>query len=354
MNRKIKWLILPAVLLLSACQFFLGPEPNTSPPEVLKSLWTDFNNIHANLDIRMSNNSNGYKSWYDVYYNEENGYAKKVYPSMSESSLFFLCGRMLKELDDPHVALFAPGLFSSSYSYSYLNIESVRGMLSGRGNTGFTNFVFGKFSSDPDIGYIYISTFERDKTGNKEQEWGKKIDTIISSLADTKALILDVRYNVGGDVYITEYIAARFASVSKDYIKARVKTGPGKNDLSAPLIYTVKSISKASGNQYGYTKPIVLMTNKHSVSAAEWFTMALRTQSHVTHVGGRTCGAFSSRNDRFMINGWFYTISPERVTDINGISYEGVGIYPDEKYIISNLTDIQQLEYAVNLAVELK
>jgi carboxyl-terminal processing protease len=351
MKRKIKWLILPIVLLLSACQFFLGHEPDTSPPEVLKSLWTDFNNIHANLDIRMSKNIHGYKSWNNVYVY----YAPKVYSGMSQRELFLTCAEMLKELNDPHVALFAPGLSSSSYNRHYLNIELVRGMLIGYGSAGYTNFVYGKFSSDPDIGYIYISTFERDRTEKKEQEWGKVIDTIVSSLADTKALVLDVRDNGGGDVYIMEYIAARFASVPKDYLKARVKRGPGSNDLSSPITYTVKSISKLSGNQYGYTKPIVLITNEYSVSAAEWFTMALRTQSHVTHVGERTCGAFSSRNDRYMINGWLYTISPERVTDMNGKSYEGEGI-PPYKEITSDSTDTkdkQQLESALELAVEL-
>jgi len=351
MIRKIKWLILPVVLLLSACQFFLGPEPDTSPPEVLKSLWTNFNNIHANLDIRMSHNTN-FNSWYDVYYNEHNGYAKKVYPGMSKYLFFFLCGDMLKELNDPHVALFAPGISSGSYNHSNLNIELVRGMLDGDGYIGYTNFVYGRFSLDPDIGYIYISTFGRE-TGN---EWGKEIDTIVSSLADTKALVLDVRYNGGGDINITEYIAARFVSVPKDYLKARVKRGPGPNDLSDPIVYTVKSISKLSGNQYGYTKPIVLLTNGYSVSAAEWFTMALRTQSHVTHAGERTCGAFSSRNDRYMINGWLYTISPERVTGMNGEIYEGEGIPPHKEIPSdsSNTADKQQLERAFALAVEQK
>jgi C-terminal processing protease CtpA/Prc len=352
MKRKIKWLILPIVLLLSACQFFLGPDPDTSPPEVLKSLWNDFNNIHANLDIRMSNNHK-YNSWYDVYYNNTEGYALKVFPDISEDSLFNVCAEMLRELNDPHVALYAPGKFSGSYppdSYypgNYFNINLVRVMLNETGYDGYANFVYGRFSLYNDIGYIYISTF----MGDKGDEWGKSIDTIISSLADTKVLILDVRNNRGGDVYTMEYIAARFASLPKDYLKARVKTGPGLNDLSSPIIYTVKSISKASGNQYGYTKPIVLVTNKSSVSAAEWFTLALRTQSNVTHVGKPTCGALSSRNDRFMINGWAYSISPERVTDMNDKIYEGIGISPEIEITEEvSISEDRQLLRAIEIA----
>jgi len=352
MKRKIKLLILPLAALLSACQLFLGQEPGTSPSEVLKSLWTDFNNIHANLDFRMSNNLN-YNSWHDVYYNKQDGYAKKVYSDMSENALFNLCANMLKELNDPHVALYAPGRSSGSYTGSNEYVSTAEDV-----DYSYTNFVYGRFFNS-DIGYIYISAFinedAKGKIEEKGQEWGRVIDKIIGSLANTKALVLDVRNNRGGEIFVMEYIAARFASEQKDYVKARIKTGPGQNDLSAPVIYTVKSISKASGNKYGYTKPIVLLTNKGTVSAGEWFTLALRTQKHVTHMGKPTCGALSTRNDRSMINGWLYSISPERVTDMNGKFYEGIGISPDEKYIISNDTeDIdKQLKSAYDLAVKL-
>jgi len=352
MKRKIKLLILPLAALLSACQLFLGLEHDPSPSEVLKSLWTDFNNIHANLDFRMSNNLN-YNSWYDVYHNEQDGYAKKVYPDMSENALFNLCANMLKELNDPHVALYAPGRSSSSYNGSYENVSTAKDV-----NYSYTNFAFGRFP-DSDIGYIYISAFinedAKGKTEENGQEWGRVIDKIIESLANTKALVLDIRNNRGGELYSMEYIAARFASEQKDYAKARIKIGPKQSDLSAPIIYTVKSVSKASGNKYGYTKPIVLLTNKGTVSAGEWFTLALRTQKHVTHVGTPTCGALSTRNDRSMINGWLYSISPERVTDMNGKYYEGIGISPYEE--VSNSTtsqrDDEQLDYALKRAKEL-
>jgi C-terminal processing protease CtpA/Prc len=346
-KRKIKLLILPVTVLLSACQLFLGPEPDTSPPEVLKSLWNDFNNIHANLDFRMSNNLK-YDDWYDVYHNKRTGYALKVSSDMSEESLFSVCAYMLRELNDPHVGLYAPGKYSSSYNTGRddFNISDVRNKLIGRGNDIYKNFVFGVFSSDPDIGYINISSFINEDAEKELKGWGRAIDSIVKSLANTKALVLDVRSNRGGDIYIMEYIAAYFTSEKKDYIKARIKTGSGANDLSAPIVYTVKSIKKSSGNKYGYTKPIVLLTNGNTVSAAEWFTLALRTQTHVTHMGMKTCGAFSARNDRFMINGWIYSISPERVTDINDIYYEGIGIIPE---IEIKGTSNEQLEEAINL-----
>jgi len=354
-KRKIKWLILPITFFLSACQFFLGQEPDTGPAEVLRSLWNDFNIIHANLEFRISGNPE-YDSWYDVYYNKQTGYALKINSGMSEESLFNVCADMLEELKDPHVGLYAPGLGYRSYyfgSNEYFNIEKAKNYLNGNGNAGYKNFVYGVFSSDSDIGYIYISEFLYEGTEPGGREWVSAIDNIISGLDNTKALVLDVRNNRGGDIYAMEYIAARFASESKDYCKVINKKGPGPDDFSAPVIYTIKSINKNSDNRYGYTKPIVLLTNKNTVSVAEWFTLALKTQSHVTHIGTATCGAFSPRKDRFMINGWVYSISPGRVTDMNGKNYEGIGISPDrEEHIIANTanqTD-KQLEEAVKIA----
>ena len=355
MKRKIIWLILSALIILSSCKFFLGPEPDTGPSEVLRSLWDDINNIHANLDFRMSANLN-YNNWYDVYNNKQTGYAQKIKSGMSEKSLFKVCADILEELNDPHVSL-----FSSDYGYRYIKganeyftLDKARSYLRGKGNTVNKNFVFGTFSSDSDIGYIYISEFLYENTESEVQESTSAIDSIINALEKTKALVLDIRNNRGGDIYLMEYIAARFASESKDYCKLIIKKGPGPNDFSAPIIYTIRSIKKASGNKYGYTKPIVLLTNKNTVSMAEWFTMALRTQSHVTHIGTATCGAFSPRKERFMINGWVYSISPGRVTDMDGKNYEGQGISPDKEIAnTENQTD-KQLEGAVKFAASAK
>jgi len=350
---KFKFLILPLFALLSSCQLFLGQDPNNSPEEVLKSLWSDFNNIHANLDFRMCSNTK-YNSWYDVYYNAQSGYALKINPNMSEESLFTVCANMLKELNDPHVGLFAPGKYAGSYYDSYhedFNLSKVKSYLMENGNNEYKNFLYGRFLTEPDIGYIYIALFTDENPKQNNQEWGRAIDIILNSLANTKAIVLDVRGNRGGEVYAMEYIAARFTSEQKDYIKTRIKTGPGTNDLSALKIYTIRPYKTISGNLSAYTKPVVLLTNRNSVSAAEWFTLALRTQSHVTHTGTPTCGAFSSRIDRPMINGWFYSISPEKVTDMDGIYYEGIGISPDEKHIRTNKTGDEQLDYAIELAV---
>jgi C-terminal processing protease CtpA/Prc len=168
-----------------------------------------------------------------------------------------------------------------------------------------------------------------------QQDWAREIDGITKYFHDEKikAVVIDIRNNSGGSGPIAEYIAARFASVQKNYMKASAKNGPGRNDFSTPMTFRVRP----EGTRF--TKPIALLTNKATVSAAEWFTMAMKTQRHVTHVGTTTRGAFSPKTARPMINGWYYTISAFRVTDINGTCFEGRGISPDFEFIFTGDSD---------------
>jgi C-terminal processing protease CtpA/Prc len=202
-------------------------------------------------------------------------------------------------------------------------------------------FLYGVFREKPNVGYIYIAGFilgETELSGGPIQDWAKKIDGIVKSLSYTDYIILDIRGNKGGLSSNAEYIAGRFISVQKDYIKVCTKNGPRRNDFSVPVSYTIKP----AGSKY--TKPVVLLTDNITVSAAERFTLALRTQDHVTHAGEITRGALSLKIIRSLINGWEYTMSVQKVTDMNGNYYEGTGIAPD--FPIAGHQ--AQLDYALN------
>jgi C-terminal processing protease CtpA/Prc len=182
-------------------------------------------------------------------------------------------------------------------------------------------FLYGTFASQPDVGYIYISGFAKGGTGTAQsQDWARAIDGIIDSLSGTKAVVLDIRRNRGGLQSNVDYIAGRFAGEKKDYVEVRAKNGPGRNDFSSPITHAIKP----AGTRY--TKPIVLITNGQTISGGEWFTLALRTQDHVTHTGSKTNGAISLSLERALINGWIYSVSVQKVTDMAGNCYEGTGI----------------------------
>jgi len=341
---------LPVFILPAACQIFLGPEPDTDPQTVLRSLWNDFNETHAYIDIRMSYNRN-FESWDDVY----EYYQKVLLTRIPEGGpagdrdnryLFYTCSDMLGELMDPHVSLFAPGgnffwpivddIQKKEEAWFNLNVIKDK-YLKDQGITSGGFFTYGRLNEPyNNIGYIYISSFiDSDKL--EQKDWAEEIDGIMDffqAYGNTiKAAVIDIRSNSGGSGPLAEYIAAHFASVQINYMKASAKKGPGRNDFSDPMIFRVKPEGQR------FTKRIALLTNRGTVSAAEWFVMALKTQSHVTHVGTTTRGAFSPKISRPMINGWYYTISAFRVTDMNGKCFEGTGISPAPEFIFTGDPD---------------
>jgi C-terminal processing protease CtpA/Prc len=332
-------IVFPFFVLLSACHVFLGPEPDAGPQAVLRSLWNDFNEVHAYIDVRMSDNPD-FKSWDDVYEHYSNKLLNRI-PAGSPSGdrdgayLFEACGGMIGELRDPHVSLFAPG--GNYFWFKSDDIQRTeerwfnptvikKNYLEDQGIDKGVFFTYGriKFERYNNIGYIHIASFiDSDKL--EQQDWAREIDGIMEFFQDDdiKAIVIDIRNNSGGSGQIAEYIAARFTSVQKNYMKARVKNGPGRNDFSSPMTFRVRP----DGTRF--TKHTALLTNRATVSAAEWFAMALKTQGHVRHMGTTTRGAFSPKTSRPMINGWYYTISAYRVTDMSGKCYEGTGIEPE-------------------------
>jgi len=318
------------IVLLSACHVFLGPDPDNSPKGIFDSIWNDFNETYALFDVKGID-------WDEVY----KTYSPEIQPDINSFRLFRICEEMLYELDDPHVRLISP--FSNPSEKEAFDLEYVTNKLNGGGAfVGDNMFFYGTFQEKPDVGYIYIRSFKSIKINNTFdpiQPWAKEIDDILQSLANTDSVILDIRDNGGGVPAYAEYIAGRFVAVEKDYIKASTKNGPGRNDFSSPVSFTIRPAGPV------YTRPVVLITNNQTASAAEWFTLALRTQNHVTHVGETTRGAFSVMIIRPLINGWEYTMSIQKVTDIEGNCYEGIGITPE--HIVAG--DDAQLDYALSL-----
>ena len=343
MKRNIM-VILMAIIIFPACHVFLGSDPGTEPKEIFEAIWSDFNKTYALLDHKKID-------WHEVY----KTYSPQITATMTDQQLFDKCADMLKVLNDAHVSLMSSFAYSNSggrfdtSNMEPFNLNAVKKYLNNGGAVaGDEMFLYGTFSSRPNIGYIHIAGFAGGEVGMAlSQDWVKSINGIIKSLENTEALVLDVRGNRGGLISNVDYISSRFAAAEKEYVTIRTKDGPGKNDFSKPLSNEIKPVSTA------YTNPIVLLTNKQTISAGEWFTLALRSQSHVTIAGTATNGAFSLSLQRPLSNGWQYTVSVQKVTDINGICYEGTGIPPDfvKQNTVENiqLNIDDQLQYALGL-----
>jgi hypothetical protein len=331
MNRFGKTLITINAIILSllpaSCRIFLGPDPGDSPKEIFEEIWKDFDETYALMDVKGIN-------WDGAY----NTYAPRIASGMDERELFSVCSGLLGELHDPHVYLMSPfAYYNAGGRFDTAAIEDFsldlikENYLNGGGfSAGEGMFWYGTFIAQPDVGYMHISGFAKGGAGTAQsQDWVRAIDGIIQTLSGTKALVLDIRGNRGGLQSNVDYIAGRFAAEEKDYIEVRTKNGPGRNDFSSPVTHGLKP----AGTRYA--KPIILITNAQPISGGEWFTLALRTQAHVTHTGSTTNGAFSLSLERSLINGWIYSVSVQKVTDLRGNCYEGIGISPHAGHAVA-------------------
>jgi hypothetical protein len=347
-----------ALALLSTCHLFLGPDPENSPRDIFDSIWGDFNKNYALFEVKGID-------WDKIY--EE--YSPQISSDMDNYDLFKVCGEMLNALKDGHVHLSSPFgnsiLLNDDYFddrdwvdlkvvYDLLNVS--HGYLSGKDYLPEGQmFLCGKFKSMPRFGYIFIKSFAGINISlDIIPDWAKEIDNIVQTLADTDALVLDLRNNTGGFGSNMDYIASRFIDTPRPYLKSTTKNGPGRNDFSTPLTWEIKP----AGTRY--IKNIVLLTNNNTSSAGEWFVQALRSQGHVIHIGTKTHGMFSPRVIRHLINGWEYTMSVQKVEDMEGNCLEGIGISPDkhvEYNFVSKKNKVTgetqtwdtQLEYALKL-----
>lgn len=173
------------------------------------------------------------------------------------------------------------------------------------------------------VGYLSVNQFFANLNQselNDIQLFDDALDTILSDLSHTQALIIDVRISPGGRDAVAIAIANRFADTERLAATKASRTYLG-DGVSQNLIIR-------PSERINYTKPIFLITSGFSVSATEIFTLLMRSLPHVTHIGEATNGALSDRLDKNLPNGWVFMLSNEVYRDANGSAFEVTGIPP--------------------------
>ena len=114
---------------------------------------------------------------------------------------------------------------------------------------------------------------------------GRCDDQVLDDLYDTDGLVVDIRFNPGGWDKASFCIADRITDQKR---LAFSKQAVWENGLTETQpIYTQPEGKKQ------YTKPIVLLTSKTTVSAAEIFTLCTMAMPHITRMGESTHGVLS-------------------------------------------------------------
>lgn len=170
---------------------------------------------------------------------------------------------------------------------------------------------------DQKTGYIFIGSM----SGYELEDLREALDQMQDELAPCERLVIDLRFNLGGNDRIILELAGRFLAQTQVAWRFAARNGGQYTDSQ-------EVIMKSTGSQQ-FGKPIVLLTSIMTSSAAEIFTLMMKERGNTRIAGETTNGIFSTTLAKQLPNGWVFTLSNEVLTDEKGVAYEGEGIVPD-------------------------
>jgi C-terminal processing protease CtpA/Prc len=274
--------------------------------------------MYSSFDLRHVD----WRAQYDAY-------RPAITPATTPSALFGTLCEMVRPLDDPHVnvGLSDEEVCSSRALPSWFEGRQdailaahdealgADGMQRAGGQLTYGT-LRGRF------GYVSIPSMSGfgDTPDTDQQTAEAAIDEVVAASAELDGMVVDVRFNDGGSDGIALALAARFADRKRFAFSVETRDGSG---WTPRRDYYVQPAGERQ-----FEKPVVLLTSALTVSAAEIFTLAMRTLPHVTVVGETTAGGHSTMTLRNLPNGFGFTLPFERVFAADGVCYEGVGLDP--------------------------
>jgi len=273
-------MILLSFFIFASCEKTLfEAEPFNDAEAIFEEMWTTFNIDYDVFDVREIN----WQSQYDQY-------RPMVNTQTSSEELAEICKDMLGSLDDGHVSLTIPHkrIFYSNkiveqeidnhlfdldlIQHSYLEVgfkESGEG-----GNT------YGWIGN---VGYLHLDFIGANML---------LMDEILNYFQDANGLIVDLRHNGGGDFSFAFTEFGRFTDEKRYVYRSNTKNGPGPQDFTEWFEWNINPAGKY------FDKPIIVLTDRYTISAGERMLMAFKTLPNVQHMGDTTNGAFRLRFQR--------------------------------------------------------
>ncbi|SMF06240.1 Periplasmic protease [Alteromonadaceae bacterium Bs31] len=177
------------------------------------------------------------------------------------------------------------------------------------------------------MGYLLLNTMSASEIGGGNNiddnlaSLSATLDQVLTDLVDVEGLIVDVRYNEGGDDFVSQYIAGRLTNQSFDAYSKQARFGVVRTPLQNIVI------EPQGDNQF--TGPVAVLTSHTTASAAEVFSLSMRERTNTILVGEDTAGGFSDQLIRTLPSGTVFSLSNEFYLSVTGEEFEGVGVPAD-------------------------
>jgi len=334
-TRQYKPIIISIFLImsLSSCEKLIFDEeiPNT-PESNFNYLWNEINEKYAFLNYKQVN-------WDSL----QVVYQAKIYPDMSEDSLFNVLGSMMNELHDGHVNLVSP-FNVSRYDITLLGAQNINTRIIKtdylKTNYYSTGGFAHNFIRDGEVAYIRYPSFSGSNITNYQ------LDFLYDKYKDCKGIIIDIRQNGGGYISNVFSLLSLFTDNERLLYETQIKSGPGTDDFTL-----MESVYSDSRNEKVYTGKLAILTDRGSYSASSFFATCTYAYDNVFLVGDTTGGGLGLPNGGQLPNGWTYRFSITRTIAVNGENYEN-GVPPDYTVILSNDSDETGIDNVIEFAAD--
>jgi C-terminal processing protease CtpA/Prc len=313
--KKLLYLPLTVLMLVSCERAFFEEVPDNTPKSIFEQTWNFANEEYSFFEFKGID-------WDSIY----TVYEPKISDEMSDEALFDTLSNMLYLLRDGHVNLKSDFNRSRNWTWYLNHADNFDKYVLERNYFKEEQKFVGSFVvyDFGDVGYIQYSSFTNFVSP-------RDLDYVIEKFKDHKGLIIDIRDNFGGSLSNVNQIGARFIDTTTVVAFTRAKNGPGRDDFSEfeDFEFTYDE------SETHFTKPVVVLTNRKSYSAGNYFPTCMSALPNVTIMGDVTGGGGGAPSFIELTNGWLLRVSTTQLFTIDGVNTED-GLEPD---ILINDTD---------------
>jgi len=199
----------------------------------------------------------------------------------------------------------------------------------GKDWNGFPLFWYG---NNGKIGYLRVGRCFSSMLLKNGLGVNRQLNKIFKSFVGLEAIIIDIRMNPGGTDGFSKKVAGKLTD--KQVVGYHKQTR--KNGKFGPLdTHYIQPKGK-----YRFLKPVYLLTNEKSISAADVMALMMAELENVAIIGENSNGSYSDIYARKLPNKWVVTLSNQRYLTTSHKNYEGIGT-PVDIEIKNNLENYQ-------------